>query len=67
MANQFETSSLDAGPFETIRFERDGRVELQPEWIVVPPRGRLLVRAMCMVFDRYLRARQHAASYSKVI
>jgi oxygen-independent coproporphyrinogen-3 oxidase len=47
--------------------ERDGLVELQPDWIVITPRGRLLVRAICMVFDRYLRARQQAASYSKVI
>ena len=45
----------------------DGLVELQPEWIVVTPRGRLLVRAVCMVFDRYLRARRERAAYSKVI
>jgi oxygen-independent coproporphyrinogen-3 oxidase len=49
------------------QLERDGLVELLPDWIVVTPRGRLLVRAICMVFDRYLRARQQAASYSKVI
>jgi oxygen-independent coproporphyrinogen-3 oxidase len=49
------------------QLERDGLVELQPGWIVVTPKGRLLVRAVCMVFDRYLRARQQAASYSKVI
>jgi oxygen-independent coproporphyrinogen-3 oxidase len=47
--------------------ERDGLVELSPGWIVVTPKGRLLVRAVCMVFDRYLRARQQVASYSKVI
>ncbi|MFY9316538.1 MAG: oxygen-independent coproporphyrinogen III oxidase [Burkholderiales bacterium] len=46
---------------------RDGLVELQPGWIVITPKGRLLVRAVCMLFDRYLRARQQAASYSKVI
>jgi oxygen-independent coproporphyrinogen-3 oxidase len=34
---------------------------------VVTPRGRLLVRAICMVFDRYLRARAARAGYSKVI
>jgi oxygen-independent coproporphyrinogen III oxidase len=33
----------------------------------VTPRGRLLVRAVCMVFDRYLRNQQRTASYSKVI
>jgi len=47
--------------------ERDGLVELTPEWIVVTSKGRLLVRIVCMVFDRYLRERQARASYSKVI
>jgi len=45
----------------------DGLVELQPDWIAVTPRGRLLVRAACMVFDRHLRASRAQASYSKVI
>jgi oxygen-independent coproporphyrinogen-3 oxidase len=45
----------------------DGLVEIEPEWIVVTPKGRLLVRALCMVFDRYLRERQARAGYSKVI
>ena len=45
----------------------DGLVELAPDWIVVTSRGRLLVRAVCMVFDRYLRTRRARASHSKVI
>ena len=49
------------------RLAEDGLVELQPDWIVVTPKGRLLVRAVCMVFDRYLRLQQRRASYSKVI
>jgi oxygen-independent coproporphyrinogen-3 oxidase len=49
------------------RLEKEGLVELSPEWIVVTPRGRLLVRSICMVFDRYLRERQARATYSKVI
>ena len=49
------------------RLADDGLVELQPDWIVVTPKGRLLVRAVCMVFDRYLREKQQRASYSKVI
>jgi oxygen-independent coproporphyrinogen-3 oxidase len=49
------------------RLAADGLVELQPEWIVVTPKGRLLVRTVCMVFDRYLRAQQRRAAYSKVI
>jgi oxygen-independent coproporphyrinogen-3 oxidase len=49
------------------RLEADGLVEIQPEWITVTPRGRLLVRTICMVFDKYLRARRQGAAYSKVI
>jgi oxygen-independent coproporphyrinogen-3 oxidase len=49
------------------RLEKEGLVDLSPEWIVVTPRGRLLVRSICMVFDRYLRERQARATYSKVI
>lgn len=45
----------------------DGLVELGPDWIVVTPKGRLLVRAVCMVFDRYLREGRERAGYSKVI
>ncbi|MGE5131247.1 MAG: oxygen-independent coproporphyrinogen III oxidase, partial [Sphingomonadaceae bacterium] len=45
----------------------DGLVELQPDWIVVTPKGRLLVRAVCMLFDRYLRTSRERARYSKVI
>ena len=47
--------------------EEDGLVELQPDWIVVTPRGRLVVRVVCMAFDRYLRERERRSSYSKVI
>ena len=49
------------------RLQADGLVELSPDWIVVTPKGRLLVRAICMVFDRHLRERATRASYSKVI
>ena len=52
---------------ELKQLEDDGLVEVQPDWIVVTPKGRLLVRAVCMVFDRYLRERRSRASYSKVI
>jgi oxygen-independent coproporphyrinogen-3 oxidase len=45
----------------------DGLVELQPDWIVVTSKGRLLVRAIAMLFDRYLREARERASYSKVI
>ncbi len=49
------------------RLQADGLAEIAPDWIVVTPRGRLLVRAICMRFDRYLRERQARASYSKLI
>jgi len=44
-----------------------GLVEVDREWITVTARGRLLVRAIAMVFDRYLREAQSRARYSKVI
>ena len=33
----------------------------------VTPRGRLLVRSVAMVFDRYLREQREQARYSRVI
>jgi len=52
---------------ELRRLEADGLVERRDDWIVVTARGRLLVRVVCAVFDRYLRERQARAQYSKVI
>jgi oxygen-independent coproporphyrinogen-3 oxidase len=49
------------------RLERDGLVEMDDEFIYVTPRGRLLVRSVCMVFDRYLREAQQRAQYSRVM
>jgi oxygen-independent coproporphyrinogen-3 oxidase len=46
--------------------EADGLVALDPDAIRVQPAGRLLIRNICMVFDRYLRERQ-GQRYSKVI
>lgn len=46
---------------------RDGLVTLNGEWITVTPRGRMLVRNICMVFDRYLRREQETQRYSRVI
>ncbi len=58
----FASELADLGPYE-----RDGLVDVDSEWIAVTPRGRLLVRAICMVFDRYLRENRRRAGYSKVI
>ncbi len=49
------------------KLEADGLVELDPEWIQVTPRGRLLVRSVCMVFDKYLRSAGPRAQYSRVV
>ena len=49
------------------RLADDGLVELDGEWIHVTPRGRLLVRAVCAVFDRYLRQSQERVRYSRVM
>jgi oxygen-independent coproporphyrinogen-3 oxidase len=49
------------------RLEADGLVELDDEWIHVTARGRLLVRSVCMVFDRYFRAAEKRAQYSRVM
>jgi oxygen-independent coproporphyrinogen-3 oxidase len=57
-----------AAELEALRpFAADGLVELGSDWITVTPKGRLLVRAVCMVFDRYLQASRERARYSKVI
>ena len=52
---------------ELKRLADDGLVTIDEEWVSVTPRGRLLVRAICMVFDRYLRQAETRARYSKVI
>jgi oxygen-independent coproporphyrinogen-3 oxidase len=52
---------------ELKEMERESLVTLDEEWITVTPRGRLLVRAVCAVFDRYLRADRNRGSYSKII
>ena len=44
-----------------------GLLEIADGWITVKPAGRLLVRVIAMVFDRYLRADRERARYSKVI
>ena len=49
------------------RLEEDGLVTIAPGQIDVTPRGRLLVRSICMVFDRYLREKRARATYSKVV
>jgi len=45
----------------------DGLIEVAPDAITVTRRGRLLVRTVAMVFDRYLREQREQARYSRVI
>lgn len=56
------------GPqLDTLRgMAEDGLVTLDADAIRVLPRGRLLIRNICMVFDRYLGERSSSA-FSKVI
>ncbi|CAK0744096.1 coproporphyrinogen III dehydrogenase [Gammaproteobacteria bacterium] len=51
---------------ELTAMEADGLVVLSPSGIRVQPRGKLLIRNICMVFDRYLR-NQTQRRFSKVI
>ena len=46
---------------------RLGLVVCDPRWINVTPRGRFLIRNVCMVFDKYLRHDQEVKRYSRVI
>jgi oxygen-independent coproporphyrinogen-3 oxidase len=48
-------------------YEKEGLLKLTPELLSVTPKGRMLIRNICMVFDKYLRTRQKHAVYSKVI
>ena len=45
----------------------DGLVELSADNLRVTPRGRLLVRTVAMLFDRYLRESLQKGKYSRVI
>ena len=46
--------------------QKDGLLSLQPSFIKVLPAGRLLIRNICMVFDRYLQGKS-GQRFSKVI
>lgn len=48
-------------------FIEEGLVENTKEWINVLPRGKLLIRAIAMSFDRYLRSDERIRNYSKIV
>lgn len=47
--------------------EEDGLLTVGPEWLTVTTKGRLLIRNVCMVFDRYLAARSDAPRHSQTV
>ncbi|WP_338911125.1 oxygen-independent coproporphyrinogen III oxidase [Mycetohabitans rhizoxinica] len=47
--------------------QADGLVSVDDEGIVVPMRGRLLIRNICMTFDRYVETSSIAMQYSKTV
>ncbi|UGQ46438.1 oxygen-independent coproporphyrinogen III oxidase [Massilia endophytica] len=42
--------------------EREGLLHMDEQWITVSPKGRLLIRNICMVFDRHLNRTREAAA-----
>jgi oxygen-independent coproporphyrinogen-3 oxidase len=58
----FGTELAELGPLQDA-----GLVECTKDWISVTPKGRLLVRAVAMVFDRYLRNDRRTRPYSKIV
>jgi oxygen-independent coproporphyrinogen-3 oxidase len=47
--------------------QQDGLLEVDANGIGVLPKGRLLIRNICMTFDAYLEAKQGPVGFSKVI
>lgn len=52
---------------DLVPFQEAGLVECSKDWISVTPRGKLLVRALAMVFDRYLREDLRSRPYSRIV
>ena len=49
------------------KLEADGLLTLDRDWIAVTMRGRLLIRNVCMVFDRYLGQPAATPRYSRTV
>jgi oxygen-independent coproporphyrinogen-3 oxidase len=45
----------------------DGLVSIAPDAVEITARGRLFVRTVCMIFDRYLAAHQGSNTFSRTI
>jgi len=52
---------------ELAQLERDGLVTVNADWISVTMKGRLLIRNVCMVFDRYLAQRAAGPHHSRTV
>jgi oxygen-independent coproporphyrinogen III oxidase len=52
---------------ELHEFEPLGLITADEGWLTVMPKGRFLIRNICMVFDRYLRHDREVRRYSRVI
>jgi oxygen-independent coproporphyrinogen-3 oxidase len=68
IAHLIDFRTYFAEEIEDLRsMEAGGLLTIEDQWISVLPRGRMLVRAIAMVFDRYLRMDRERTRYSKVI
>jgi oxygen-independent coproporphyrinogen-3 oxidase len=57
-----------AAELEELReFEQLGLLSMKEGWLTVSPKGRLLIRSICMPFDRYLRKGRDSSRYSRVV
>lgn len=61
--NQYFSDEL--GELKTMA--KDGLLELSDKAIIVTSKGRLLIRNICMVFDRYLKKPEQNRRFSKAI
>ena len=52
---------------ELREFEKEEMLVAGDEWITVSPRGRFMIRSICMVFDKSLRAGRPGGRYSRTI
>ena len=65
--------AIDFSDYFTVEIERlnkmqqDGLLRIEGSRMEVLPAGRLLIRNICMVFDRYLGADGQTTRFSKVI
>jgi oxygen-independent coproporphyrinogen-3 oxidase len=68
MAHFIKFESYFAREIEELKkLEEEELVTVSDKWITVTMRGRMLVRAVCAVFDKYLRTAEPNARYSRLI